>query len=340
MPTISARSDRFFFFAVITPFLCAWAGGMFLAPALIVSDTVELYRAQHWPTTTGRIVRSAVQKESTISKGQPAENFWAEIEYEYKVDGKTHRSSRCRCEGEGKFTGPAKPNALAALYPKGKEVTVAYNPRRPDETFLNREISANDLTGLFAVSGFGAIGLLALYALSGLWRDYVFRPKTGGVKVRVEGSRIRARLPRYSPLVAALLVMAVLSLATAVLLSHFWSSRGGVLFAWTVVLCVSAAVYLWRRRRLVSGVDDLVIDGEAGTITLPRTFGRKESYTVRIDEIASVELVDRTSPTLCFCDRELKPAQLARWRSDEKGVAFVIWLGNQITLNSNRSQSR
>src|SRR5262249_45459625 len=147
---------------------------------------------------------------------------------------------------------------------------------------------------LFFFPGFAfvAFGLLALRFVGSWWRDNFLRPETGGVRVIEQGTRIRARLPRYSPLMLGLLTAFALSLAITFLKdenSAHPASFRDIAYGWALVLVASGIVFAGLHSRLGSGVDDLVIDREANTLTLPRTFGRWQNVTVPIPRIVSAE---------------------------------------------------
>jgi hypothetical protein len=53
---------------------------------------------------------------------------------------------------------------------------------------------------------------------------------------------------------------------------------------------VTAALHVARANR--NGAYDLVVNGEEGTLTLPRTFGRTAAMTIQIADVQEIEVRD------------------------------------------------
>jgi hypothetical protein len=93
--------------------------------------------------------------------------------------------------------------------------------------------------------------------------------------------------------------------------------------------------------KIQSGAEDLVLDEGARTLTLPLTFGRKQTTQVTFDEVKSVEVksimhssskgrVSYTyAPSLCFKNLNSEEI-LANWPSREKAESFTAWLREKI----------
>jgi hypothetical protein len=105
-----------------------------------------------WPQTIGTVTASTVKYSSS---GKTGRNYWAEIEYSYRVLGS---------EYQGKFkvdsflgtVGAANANALA--HPYGTTFPVHYNPEKHQETVTKFDkVSASTL---IAAIIFIAAGLL------------------------------------------------------------------------------------------------------------------------------------------------------------------------------------
>lgn len=117
--------------------------------ALLVFATlykyVELRRAAGWQTVPGRIVssRSRARKMRTSQTHDRAlggsdhhvRNF-AEITYEYRVDGRTYRGQRI---GIGEDLGDHGVESRLARYPVGAAVTVHYDPADPGQAVLETD---------------------------------------------------------------------------------------------------------------------------------------------------------------------------------------------------------
>jgi hypothetical protein len=324
---------------LITLFVCFWLAVVASGIGLQVLSAIRQHRARQFPTTVGRVTLSSVEKEWVQPKDKtkpPRAYYRPEVQYQYELDGKVYRGSRSRYDDRKQSdSDPELAARRAAAHPKGSEVTVFYNPRDPEDALLEPGLAPRDLF-FFPGFAFVAFGLLALRFVGSWWRDNFIRPDTGGVRVIKQGILVRARLPRYSPFMLGLLTAFVLSLAIGFFKdenSAHPASFRDIAYGWAVVLVGSGIVLVGLNLRLASGVDDLVIDREANTLTLPRTFGRRRTVTVPIPRVVSAELVEQGKgrnyqchPTLFFSDPVIKTARLGNWMDQRKGRAFIRWL--------------
>jgi hypothetical protein len=123
-------------FIVIGGAIVWWAG------YLILRDK----ESKEWPTVEGVISASEMLSFKTTeterrNKGQLSSRkrevivFSAEIAYTYTVDGKEYTSDNIEMGAEtSKFSGDIK--AKVEEYPKGKQVTVYYNPEDHNDAML------------------------------------------------------------------------------------------------------------------------------------------------------------------------------------------------------------
>ena len=323
---------------LLSLFGCAWSATVLLGLVTQLSDALHQYRARSFPTTVGRVIYSSVERR-VLGNKKPTTFYWPEIEYEYTVNGETYRASRVRYERDSSDSDPAPARSLVSSHPVDSEVTVFYDPHRPAEALLEPGVTGRDLF-LFPVLAFTAVSLLALRFLGGWWFASFIRPEAGGVRIICEGSRTRVRLPRYSPLMLGLAAMLILSLAGLFLTDGgSWKSPPlrNVELGLAAVAVGSVGVFALFWRRLVSGVDDLVIDSDVDALTLPRSFGRKEQLTLPLSTVLSVELREvgegkryTCYPTLHFRDPAQPEATLAKWNDRRKGRAFVAWLRDRL----------
>jgi len=142
--------------------------GMF--PALIAVAIVvklrEVRKAQRWPSTQGKVVVSQV---GTIKKepGDIGYNFgdsnvknYPQVEYTYVVDGKAFRASQIEI-GETKELGEVEEKL--ARYPVGTVVDVYYNPEKPTEACLERDLPSFFLKGIGCLAGVFIGGPILVY---------------------------------------------------------------------------------------------------------------------------------------------------------------------------------
>jgi hypothetical protein len=144
-----------------------------LALAAIVKY-IEVWRAKSWLAASGRIVSSKsvdrrVQRPG-VDNGTEVRNF-ADVTYEFKVDGKTRKGSRVSI---GEDLGNVEVAETLIRYPAGADVTVYYNPNNPEQAVLERDPPK----GAFGCLGFGIALLIsgAVVAVDGLtWIDATLR---------------------------------------------------------------------------------------------------------------------------------------------------------------------
>ncbi|HEY1750153.1 MAG TPA: DUF3592 domain-containing protein [Caulobacteraceae bacterium] len=117
-------------------------------------------KAQAWPTTQGVVVSSSVTK---VPMGQSS-MLTPAVLYSYEVGGAKHESAAYRLGAPPMFNTPAKAEAAAAKYPAGSQVTVHYDPGKPDSSALELKVG-DGYIGLM-IYAFGAtficFGLLGL----------------------------------------------------------------------------------------------------------------------------------------------------------------------------------
>ncbi len=94
--------------------------------------------ALDWPTVEGEIVHSeATSKWSTDSQGHAVMRYKADIHFRYTVDGKTYDGKRITFLSAIIDTA-AKAQALCDRYPLGARPPVYYNPKKPEDSVLER----------------------------------------------------------------------------------------------------------------------------------------------------------------------------------------------------------
>jgi uncharacterized membrane protein YuzA (DUF378 family) len=143
-------------------------------PALIVVAAVfkymEVMRAAGWPKAQGRIITSTSEAR-TVRTGGPntvdtERRTFAKIVYEFTVAGRKYRGGRVSI---GEDLGNFQVAETIAKYPVGKEVTVYYNPVKPSECVLERDVPPELWKGfaliLAVVIGLIVVGVVAFYKL-------------------------------------------------------------------------------------------------------------------------------------------------------------------------------
>lgn len=206
-----------------------WLVGLLALPGLLAAMILRIswqnWRVRHWGATAGRIVesrnasRDVRSKDSRLvgrSNGGSAtvvtneridrKNF-ADVAYVYTVAGQTFSG---RQVGPGADHGNLDVVTLLRRYPKGKIVTVHYNPAAPGESILQRDDPRRFRAAWLAVA------ILIATIVGGF---YAFDHVVAFVRAHV---RDPARMPLVVFALAAALLMALMAWATA---RRAWTMR-------------------------------------------------------------------------------------------------------------------
>jgi hypothetical protein len=100
--------------------------------------------SRNWPSTRGTITASSrtESKSNDPSTHQSTVTYGASVHYDYIADRRPFTGSRVTF-GDYETSNPAHAASILARYPKGREVTVWYDPDDPSYAVLEREIGGN-----------------------------------------------------------------------------------------------------------------------------------------------------------------------------------------------------
>ena len=117
-----------------------WSSGNYL---------VDAYSSSNWPSTTGTIIRSDLGSRTISKQSSDRTLYWAEVEYEFEVNGGQYQSNHIRLDGlrSGPHVGTGVDHAskILANYPVGAEVNVFYDPNNPSKATLEAGFSSTNL---------------------------------------------------------------------------------------------------------------------------------------------------------------------------------------------------
>lgn len=180
----------------------------------------EVRIASRWPTVPGRVVRSRTVQRKAGKIGREEKNVelrnFAEVTYEYVVQGRKFRASRVSI---GEDLGNYQVAETLAKYPAGAHVMVHYNPTRHGEAVLERDPPE----GIFKIMTYAILGLAAV----GL--SLIF-----GIEPLIDALKLIAPASGNIPLAIMLGVMGLIALLIGVAASRAakmtfdWSSTWGV----------------------------------------------------------------------------------------------------------------
>ena len=131
-------------------------GFLLLFPALILAAGIYKYmqvsQAARWPSAQGVVIASGTEAREVKSGGAEVDDTelrtFAMVVYEFTVGGRKYQGSRVSI---GEELGNFQVAETLAKYPKGKTVTVFYNPRTPTEAVLERDLPAGIWKGLIII---------------------------------------------------------------------------------------------------------------------------------------------------------------------------------------------
>lgn len=136
--------------------------GIFLV-VLKVRNLLLARASREWPRAEGKVVKLEWRKN--VWNGKNRNHWFAEIAYEYEVNGVTIRSERVAF-GQTEF-GSTTEDAehVRRHYPLGSTVNVAYDPRHPRRSVLEPGNSYQIRTVLFAIVIFFFFLCWALFSI-------------------------------------------------------------------------------------------------------------------------------------------------------------------------------
>ena len=193
--------------AIFMIIICAMFPTLIIV-ALIVK-LIEVRKASRWPSVEGKVIANGVESIQNRPR-DPHYDFGdteilnePRVEYEYHVDGKRFRSKRITI---GEKTTGEELEQILARYPLGTKVTVYYDPAKPNNAVLERELPA----GVMA-AGVGCLMLL-----------FVGGPMTAIIAYYYGVDWLRAHIPvpQRAPFVAAASGFGFLALLFAIAYSR------------------------------------------------------------------------------------------------------------------------
>jgi uncharacterized protein DUF3592 len=125
---------RIFLFRAL-PLAC-WIGGALLL-YFGLRNLLWARESTSWPTAKGTIVSSDVHedREWDNNTGRERKSYGAQVHYTYVVDGKTIEGTRVAF-GDYASENSEHAQGIVDRYPRGKDVTVYYQPEDPSEGLL------------------------------------------------------------------------------------------------------------------------------------------------------------------------------------------------------------
>ena len=178
--------------------LIFWAAAVFFVLLAGVNRALayEASEARQWPTTTGKVVKTGSHKKRVCGSGKDSnkcrDDYWADIQYEYEVDGQKQRAKVVHFSEAGR--PKREVDEQLANYPVGAKVTVHYHPTRPGRAYL--EINSAER---FDNAFLSLLGLAAALFFSGVVFNFLWRRHARQLIDIEHGPKGTARLERELP---------------------------------------------------------------------------------------------------------------------------------------------
>jgi len=312
-----------------------WCGLTGVFVGIVVHAFVKQgYAKRNFLATTGEVIASKVDRDEGDSDSGPT--YSPLIKYRYSVNGTDYTSKRYTY-GAASTSDRGYAAGVVARYPKGKRITVYYDPAHPAESVLSVEVPGfYHLMILFlqpfVVAGLGLIA--SCFYLPLVWRrDRAFLqsraqvpweiPTWGVLRHEMGGLTIKPKRRPVAVLLAAAGAYWVVCLVSTVLLAFMYEvaalSLGQV---WAIVAVaagvglLAGVVALTRGRR-----DRLHVDRMLGRVTVTC---KKQTTELAFDQVRSwalgPSLEKRTTEQSGRTTNVIHAPELALLTADEKQV--------------------
>jgi len=147
------------------------AVSVYFAIGIFTGGSQQRDAAANFEPVTATVLASDVVSSRTGNPGASGNvtSYQPRIEFQYEVDGKTHRSKRFAYLAS-RFDRETV-EGIVERYPVGGRCTAYYNPAIPEQAILHRSAEAGEFTGAYVV----AIVLVStgLFMLVGGWRGWL-----------------------------------------------------------------------------------------------------------------------------------------------------------------------
>jgi hypothetical protein len=323
-----------------------WSVMVLCIDTKVAQELWRQFESSYYPVTMGEVTYSQVTTQHT-SKGGTI--YGVDIKYHYVVNDHPFDGSRFRyMSGFNNSSDYESVRSTVNSNPVKSQIRVYFNPSNPQDAVLSPDLTGGDFMAPLFLMPFNLVMFGFWIGIGGWLRERIFKPLAGGVKIIVEGSRTRIRLPQFGALVWPMIAMGALSFVSIFVVgfaSRFQPSMLTAFLTLFFVIGTGVGIYIRQWRKIHSGDDDLILDETSTTIALPETYGRKQRVTVNRSEIVklTVEQVEHRgskggvsytyAPTLWLRrDENVRTQKLADWGDRKKAEAFAEWLRGRLNL--------
>jgi hypothetical protein len=125
---------------------------------LAIRDYRTATASAAWPSTEGTITELGVRAE----RDEDDVSYAPEVAYTYAVVGSPYRGTRIVVGATRRYTSRSRAEAALRGFAMGQNVTVYYDPERPDEAVLQAGVKRGAYGTFFIAAVFVAFGVIAM----------------------------------------------------------------------------------------------------------------------------------------------------------------------------------
>lgn len=155
-----------------------FALGLPIASLLVAAGSVFMYfklrrereASAKWPTTQGAIVLAQVVSEESREEDSDGDTRYVtryrpEVSFAYRVEGQDYSTNTWKTGMTALYSDTAEAERVTAKYPKGRAVTVHYNPDEPNIAVLEPQNRDGAAVPLVFGAAFGIVGGLMMWLM-------------------------------------------------------------------------------------------------------------------------------------------------------------------------------
>ncbi len=318
-------------------FALFWSAITLLFDVVMVKDALARLASLGFQPVPCVIIESEVERHDD---GEGT-SYEAKIRFSYTVNGQTYEGDKVYA-GTKSSGGSRRAHKLVSIYAAGVQTNAYVKPGEPGQAVLRRGFRGNELFLALFMTPFNLI-MLGLWGwILHAWHTTKHPPVAGGAKIVETKDGKRVRLPSTPPVLAAAIALGAVCFVSIFVVGFTKGEHAPLPYigaVWGMAIGTAGWAYWWRRRRVASGREDLLLHSDGKRISLPQTLGRDMAATIHCADIAgldthlefdSYQRPSRFIPTLVM--RDGQRLQLARWSDEAQAESFTDWLRRELQL--------
>jgi hypothetical protein len=316
-------------------FVVPWTALTAVALIATLTGTAKQLISLGYISVQGRVLSAEVKVEED---GEGGTSYHPKIKYSYTVSDKPYFGERVRYGTVSPYRAYAR--EFITAHPSGSEITVYYDPAKPQAAVLQTGISGTDLAAPLFLTPFVVVSIA-------FWAAFIFQ-SPGRLNSQIEYAEIkdrqRARVPFVSPKAASVLTLGAAAFVVSFPIA-FWPPTliAKACVGWLIVVVLSMGVYARQKRRIQRGHFDLWLDQRNQQLIVPPSAANGVLQTVPFEEVVNIDKViepatDSDSSPQYFTivtvrDRaKARTIKLAKLNQEVDADQFANWLKERIVM--------